>query len=289
MTRRRLTAPLVLTALLTLLAIVETASALTARARVASDEDWSAAAAEVRAGLTPGDLVVFAPGWVDQIGRAHLGDVIPVAMAARADADPYARVWEVSIRGARAPETAQAHLVREARHGKVRVALYDKPAVSVVWDFTAHADEARVTQTVGASDETPCYRDVGSGFRCAGSRVERRTLEVDYRPRRGILTPVDGARITHVGFTEVPLGATLVLYAGLHDYYARKNGDGLVSFAVFVDGRELGRGRIGNADGWRRFDLDTRALAGARHSVRFDVWSSNPAWRNFGFHAEARR
>lgn len=285
----RLTPALVAAALLALLALVETASALTASWRVASPADWQAAAAEVRAGFRPGDLITFAPYWADQTGRSLLGDLVPVEMAGRSDADRYARIWEVSIRGARAPETElpSAKLVRTSRHGKVRVALYEKPATPVVFDFTAHADEARVTESLGAN-ETPCYHDGPAAFRCAGNHVERRTLEIDYHPRRGILAPVDGARTTHVAFDDVTLGGTLVVYAGIHDYYARKSADGRVDFAVTVDGKPLLAAQVGNGDGWRRVDLDTRALAGAHHAVRFDVSARNPAWRSFGFHAEAR-
>jgi hypothetical protein len=283
--------PIVAAALLAVVAAVETAAALSAGARVAPAVDWDAAAAEVRAGLEPGDLIAFAPRWADQVGRAHLGDVIPVEMAARADADRYARVWEVSIRDARADETRGARLVRESRHGRVRVALYEKAAASVVYDLTSHAEEARVTQTMGdgPGPEAPCYHDLGSGFRCAGSRVERRTLEIDYQPRRGILTPADGPRTTHVAFGEVPLGASLVVYAGIHDYYARKSADGRVDFRVFIDGRAQLETTIGNADQWRRFEIDTAALAGTRHQLRFDVYARDPASRSLGFHAEARR
>ncbi len=291
MTRAWKNPAVVAAALVALLALVETATALTARLRVAGDDDWRAAAAEVRAGFTAGDLIVFAPGWVDQIGRAWLGDLIPVEMAGRSDADRYARVWVVSIRGARAPEAAGARLARTTQHGRVRVTLYDKTAQPLVWDFTAHADEARVTQSLPgtpARAATPCYGDPQNGWRCAGSHVERRTLEVDYRPRRGLLVPADGARTTHVDFAEAPLGGTLVVYAGMHDYYARKNAEGPVDFRVAVDGKELLAARVGNGDGWRRFDLDTRAFAGGRHAVRFDVSAANSAWRSFGFHAEAR-
>ncbi len=266
-----------------LLAVVETGAALTARARVATDGDWDAAAAEVRAGFADGDLVAFAPAWADQLGRAHLGDLVGVEMAGRSDADRYARVWEVSIRGARAPETAGARLVREAQHGRVRVALYEKPAVPVVYDFTAHADELRVVRGV-----EPCYGGVVGGWQCGSSRVERRTLEIDYRPRRGLLVPVERTPTT-LEWREVPLGDTLVVYAGLHDYYARKSADGLVDFAVTVDGRELVAARVGNDDGWRRFDLDTRAFAGTRHTVAVRALAAIPAWRNFGVHVEARR
>ncbi len=84
--------PAVLAALaLGVLATWESAQALYAPARVTPAADWDAAAAEVRDELRPGDLIVFAPRWADQVGRAHLGDAIPVEMAGRADADRYAR------------------------------------------------------------------------------------------------------------------------------------------------------------------------------------------------------
>ncbi|MGZ3406532.1 MAG: hypothetical protein ACXVAN_08840 [Polyangia bacterium] len=269
--------------LIALVALVETGTALTARARVATEGDWQAAAAEVRAGFTAGDVIAFAPAWSDQVGRAHLGDLITVEMAGRSDADRYARVWEVSIRGVRAPEAAGARLVHESQHGRVRVALYEKPATPIVYDFTAGAGDARVLR-----GDQPCFGDPVNGWHCGSQRVERRTLEIDYRPRRGLLVPAD-TRATTIGFSEAPLGDTLVVYAGLHDYYARKSADGVVDFFVDIDGVEKLRARIGNDDGWRRFEIDTRSLAGARHPVTFHVAAENPAWRNFGFHAEARR
>jgi hypothetical protein len=251
-------------AVVALLALVETGVALTARGRVATDADWEAAAAEVRAGFGEGDVIAFAPAWVDQIGRAHLGDLVTVEMAGRSDDDRYARIWEVSIRGEHAPDTKGARLVRETKHGRVRVALYEKAATPVVYDFTQHAQEL------------------------IGGRFQVRTMELDYRPRRGILVQPSTQPATWE-WREVPLGASLVVYAGLHDYYARKSADGLVDFRVAIDGVEKLHTQIANADGWRRFDLDTRALAGTRHTVTFTTSAPNPAWRNLGFHAEARQ
>jgi len=276
-------AAVIVAALVALVALVETGAAVTARARVASDGDWADAAAEVRAGFGPGDVIAFAPAWVDQIGRAALGDLVTPEMAGRSDVDRYARVWEVSIRGAHSPDVAAARLVREAQHGRVHVGLREKAATPIAFDFTAAANEARVLR-----GESPCFGGVAGGWHCGSALVERRTLEIDYRPRRGLLVPAD-TRPTTLGWTEVPLGDTLVVYAGMHDYYARKSADGLVDFAVDIDGVPKLTARVGNADGWRRFEVDTRALAGTRHAVTFHVSAANPAWRNFGFHAEARR
>ena len=54
----------------------------------------------VTADFKTGDLIVFAPRWLDPVGRRWLGSLLTVADAGRLDDARYARVWEVSIRGA---------------------------------------------------------------------------------------------------------------------------------------------------------------------------------------------
>ncbi|HZS41843.1 MAG TPA: hypothetical protein VFF06_33670 [Polyangia bacterium] len=279
-----------LAAALALLAAVESAQAMLG-ARATPAADWDAAAAEVRAEFHDGDLIVFAPAWADPIGRAHLGDKVSVEMAGRADADRYARVWEVSIRGARAPETRGLTAERTTRHGRVTVALYRKPAVEVAYDFTSHIDEARVTHSaMNGANESPCYKDVGAraGFRCPGTRVEGRTLEVDYQPRRGILAPAAAGRITAIEFSDVTLGRELIGYTGLSDFNSRKNGAGPVDLRVIVDGRERLRVRQLNDEPWKRFTVDTGTDIAPKHVVRFEISAPVSTWRTFGFHAEAR-
>lgn len=278
--RRRAT--LVLALAFALLALYETVAALTASRRVASVADWAAAAAEVRAGFRDGDLITFAPYWADQTGRAHLGDLMPLEMVGRADDTHYGRAWVVSIRGARA-EAEAGQLVSSSQHGRVRVQLWDRGrAEPMGFDFRAHLAEARVTQAGADGAERPCYQDAG-GFRCAGSRVERRTLEVDYRPRLGILAPVDAGLTTRIEFSNVP-GRALHGFTAIHDYYSRKSGDGTVDFRAFIDGREVLTAATANASGWLPFRAPP--VDGQAHAVRFEISSRAPPWRTFGFHAE---
>src|SRR5678815_2514430 len=63
---------------------------------VPGDPSWDEAAAILRKHYQPGDLIVFAPRWVDPVGRLHVGDLIPVEMAARMDGARYPRIWAVS-------------------------------------------------------------------------------------------------------------------------------------------------------------------------------------------------
>ncbi len=72
-------------------------------AAAVDDGAWHAAAQVVRDGYRPGDLIVFAPAWIDPIGRWQLGDLIPIEAAARMDAARYGRIWELAIRGGHAP------------------------------------------------------------------------------------------------------------------------------------------------------------------------------------------
>jgi hypothetical protein len=272
------------------LALVESVAAVLGPRGAPQATEWIAAGQRVRAGFRAGDLIVFAPPFIDQLGRLYLGDLIDVEMAGRPDADRYPRIWEVAFQGARAEEAAGARRIETSRHGPLAVTLYEKDAVEVLFDVTRNAEKARVTQRPGdgRGDETPCPTDRG-GFRCASTRVAPRTLEIDYRPRRGLLVPLDGRLTTSVELDEVPLGRRLVGYTGLHDYYARKSADGAVDFVVLVDGKERLRLRHANQDGWRRFEIDTSAEAGQRKTLRFEISGPDARWRNFGFHAESRK
>ena len=99
-----------------------------AGAGVPDDAAWGAAAARVRAQHQPGELIVFAPGWVEPVGYLHLGDLVPVEMAARLDAARYPVIWELSIRGARAPATRGLRADATADNG----CMYVVPAP---WDL----------------------------------------------------------------------------------------------------------------------------------------------------------
>ena len=60
--------------LLVLVSLWETVAAHHDAPSVPDDAAWSRAAQVVRAQHPPGDLIVFAPGWADPVGRLHLGD-----------------------------------------------------------------------------------------------------------------------------------------------------------------------------------------------------------------------
>ncbi|MES1165951.1 MAG: hypothetical protein ABUR63_09340 [Verrucomicrobiota bacterium] len=221
--------------------------------RVPAAADWDAAAGYVRRQLRPGDGLVFAPHWVDPIGRLHFGELVSVEEAARPDRSRQGRIWEVSIRGKRHPDAIGREADSRA-FGRVQVRLFERTPAEVLFDFTS-------------------------------ARPERRHVaEIDFLPYM-CLPAVPGDTLD---FADVPLGATIALGGGIADFQSRYDSEAPVTLQTFVDGVPIAREAFDN-HGWRRVAVDTARFAGARHAVRFQVTAAQPRSRTFCFHAEAHR
>lgn len=252
--------------LLAVLAIWELVATVRAGSDVPGDDDWAAAAASVRAAHQPGDLIVFAPRWVDPVGRLHLGDLIPLEMAGRQDADRYGRIWELSIRGARAGETAGLEPAAVEHHGGVTVRRFERTPAEVITDLLA-------TQR---------------------SRV--RLVEVDFQPRRCVTASPGPGKFATIDWPSVELGRELVGHFALADIFTLRENlaparlqitASAASTTVFVD----------PDDGWVRFVLPTTPGPAAVRVTLTDL-TTPPPWRKskdgerrhiLCFAAEARR
>ena len=203
-----------MTVLLVLLAIWEMATLAHVHAAAPGDAEWKAAAALVRGELRPGqDLIVFAPAWVDPVGREWLGDELTLDDLGRMDAARYARIFELSVRGAEAPEVA--HLGAPSltvEFGGLRVRRFEQKPAAVTWAPQLGQDLQEV-----AHAPKRCVRGLG--------RHE---------------------------YKAVTLGTTLQVYAGLADVWARKENRAFAKIRVLVDGTEVATASIGNDDGWKR-------------------------------------
>lgn len=219
---------------LLLLAIWEIAVLIEVRQSAPTPEDWKATAAAVRASSETDALIVFAPDWIDPVGRHWLGDRITLDDAARMDAARYRQVWEISIRGASAPDVAGEIPVSEQTFGRVKVRQFIRAAPAIVWDLK---DRSRIH-------------------------------EVGFRARKGVLLELRGAdEHARLEFPHVGLGAELHVYAGLANYRSRDENHAIASLVVLVDGREVTRGQIDNESGWLR--LPVASTRPGPHTVEF--------------------
>jgi hypothetical protein len=202
---------------------------------VPGDAAWHAAAAQVRAGYQPGDLIVFAPAWVDPVGRMQLGDVIPVAVAARMDAARYGRIWELAIRGARSDDTAGLLPVATEDHDGVTVRRYERAPAVVVGD---------VLERLGTATSS-------------AARPTLELAEVGFAPHRCLqASPLPGQPL-RIGFPQLPLGRQLVGYVGIADVFTRRDVRSPARLDVELGGTVIASAVAGVDDGWVRFAAAT--------------------------------
>jgi hypothetical protein len=221
---------------LLLVALWEIIATVRAPAGVPDDEAWGAAANVVRAKYQKGDLIVFAPDWVDPVGRMHLGDLITIEDAARMDAAKYGRIWELSIRDARSPDTAGLTPVTVTRGNGVEIRLYERAPAIVLADL----------------------RDRLSSAKIEGGRATLVLAEVGFAPHRCIQA-VPGSQSTplRITFPAVPLGTKLVGYVGIADVFTRRDVRDPGQLDVEIDGKAVASATATVDNGWVRFEAQT--------------------------------
>jgi hypothetical protein len=256
--------------LLAAVALWEIVAVGRASARAASPEDWRALSAALRQRRrSPEELIVFAPSWIDPLGRQALGDLIPIDMAARMDAARYPVIWEAALEGARASETRGLEPVSTERFGRLVLRRYQQAPALVVTDFVAAFDRAAV----------------------AGRSVGKPTVsveEVGFEPHRCVrVTPQPDGTAT-ITYRAVALGRELVGYVGLADVFTRRDIRDPARLVVTIDGAPVADVQVGVDDGWMRFAARTQAHAA---EVTFAATALGPGARDrrVCFAAEARR
>ena len=275
-------------ALILLLALVETVNAVVAPSRAPSEKDWVAAAAKVRAGFRLGDLIVAAPAWADPLMRAQLGDLVPVEVAGRMDAARYARIWEISQRGARATDTTGATAAESSRYGALTVKRWEKQPAKMTYDFVAEWRKASVSIVNADGTEVPCTMAANRWQCMGGAWVGPELLEIDTTLRNGLgIEPIEGKRLV-LEFSDVESASELVVGTGLHNVWLRKSGEGKVRTRVLADDHEMNTIETTSSSGWSLHRFGTSAAAGKSTKWRFEITVDNAHARHLGFAAEAR-
>ena len=233
-------------------------------AALPTDRTWEKTGQLVRDGYQAGDLIVFAPDWIDPIGRMHFGDLISVDMAARMDAARFGRIWEISIRGKRSPDTAglTPTLTREIEGVTVR--FYSRTPAVVLADIREQLATAKV--------EGP-------------ARPTLEIAEVGFAPHRCVQVVPPAKSSVRVTFPAFYLGTRLVGYVGLADVFTRRDVRGPGKLRVEINGREVASVVAGVDDGWVRFEAPTTA---GPTDVTFIASADHPQ-RLICFAAEARQ
>jgi hypothetical protein len=155
------------------------------------------------------------------------------------------------------------------------------------YSFLEHMDEASASLVRG-SEVVACDRE-GSKLRCPGpdwAWVGPATVTAGVLDRRCIWAHPHASRDLRIELPAVPLGARLVGRHGLGDFAATQTPEGTaVRLRVAVQGGPSQVFTADNEQGFRRWELDTSALAGQRRDVVLTVSTVDAFRRDYCFTA----
>ncbi len=259
-----------------------------------------------RAAYQAGALVAVSPDWLSPLIRRELGDLMPLSHLGRADGKRFAQILEISLPPHHAQDVLGLRSNGEQRFGSLRLAHYQQQPVAVSYDLDEHFLDATVSQrpsTDGAS-EVPCLWSGPlptpqptpgplGGFACGTGRVELRTMEIDYQPRRGIVSELVQGQRTLLRYS-IPdaewRGSTLHLWLGLHDYHQRKQAIGPVEVVVDLnDGAARVPLTVEVAQGFEPHQIALPVASGDVHHLRIELFAASAAHHLVGLHGELRR
>jgi hypothetical protein len=281
---------------------------------VVPDGDWRAARQYVASQSQPEDLVTFAPGWVDPIGREQFGpEIATIEREARADETRFPRAFEVSIRGAHMASLAAWRRTGEQRFGAVTVTTLENPAPArVLEDLVSLVNPQRLqVSRVEGDKETACSFQHGSPqsgglgfgpavpadrFVCPGGAFVGVSVVADlsYVPHRCIYAPSPGGRaFVRLRFGGVHLGRTVHGHHGLYVEAERNQKGAPVTIRFKVGDALIGNVVHRDGDGWKPFEFDTSAMAAAtdsdgRADMVVEIEAPNGDRRMYCFEADTR-
>ncbi|MCA9671494.1 MAG: hypothetical protein KC503_38115 [Myxococcales bacterium] len=277
---------------------LEVAASMIQHSTPATERDFESARVFVSAKRKAGEPVLFAPYWMAPIGRQHFAQMLSLRLSSLSDVDAFARVWVVSVRGERHPWLRGKSPKVTRRFGGVTVARYDQKPADVLYDFFDHLGDASVQLVSGRIHNCGKRADRLGGmpsvrFDCGRSwnRVAQYLAEVDHKPYRCIYAHAVDRKVKRITFPDVPLGARIVLYTGINDFEKRKlkNAGAPVTVAVYAGSQRLGQVEHQNDWPWHRTVVSTKAHAGKRAPVRFEITTRKAFGRELCFYAESQR
>lgn len=272
--------------------------------RLPSPRDWEDAARDIGSRAGPGDAVLLDPHWAE---RARLFvTAAPVLNLGRSptrdDLAGYRRILLLSL-----PDLPRSDLAASlqrlegmrfrrvdgpARHGALALTVLENQAVErPSFDFTGEIAQAKVyiRRPDGSEELCPLVDGRHPCPRAGWLNVGVETKEIALKPVRCLWAHPAGREPLVVEYPAAPLASALRVMGGLVGQVAfRTEQYAPVLLEVKIDGRQVAQLEFPpGAPGERRREIDTRALAGTRHLVQFEVSAADPGMRHFCFDAGA--
>jgi hypothetical protein len=250
------------------------------------DADW-AAVTQARDGAGDRHLII-ANRWLDPIARSRLPAAALIDTLARPDLRGLSTFDVLGSGRTVWSEELQADLEDLAHPQPVlRTDLGDLTLTTYAFD---HVDEV-VADFTGAAKlrvESPSGACRGRGpWKCKEGAVELRVVEIDYRPRRCLVSDVADGVPVRITMPAASTGTRLRGHVGFSDFNGRLRSDAPAEFNVEVSGTTLARWVVSDEQGWHPFAVATDTGVG---DITVELrTATRGTWSGSGYAASAPR
>lgn len=263
---------------------------------VVTDDEWRDAQAGLARTLRPADGLLFAPRWVEPLGRRWMGpDLATFERMTTPDITRYARVVELSIRGEHREELAGWSRGEVQHFGRVEAIVWQNPRPAPVLDdpLAALRERVHVSKVEGGLERQCAFERAypqtagtyyppgvptpAERFNCGNAMVGVTVLSaLDYSGRRCLMAAPSPGMKLRVRFSDVKLGRVLHGNHGLYAESERNFTGAPVTIDLYSGERLIGHATHKDGDGWSYFEFNTQELSGQTADVTAEVSSSGP-------------
>lgn len=290
-----------------LVGVWELGAHLRQTSNVVTDDEWRSAQASVAKSIKPEDGLIFAPRWLEPQGRRWMGqELATFERMTTPDYTRYARVVEVTVRGAHREELAGWTRGEAQSFGHVEIVTWQNPSPAPVIDdpLASLRDRVHVTKLEGGGERDCAFEHAwpqtagtyyppgvptpADRYNCGNAMVGVVVLSaLDYSGRRCLMAAPSPGMKLRVRFSGVKFGRVLHGNHGLYAEAERNLAGAPVSIDLRSGEKLIGRASHKDGDGWSYFEFNTQELAGQTGDVTAEI-SSPGADRLYCFEVTTR-
>lgn len=261
----------ILLGLLCALAVIESIAAFLEYRERIGEEDWQDVSTVLaERSSEPNEPVIVASEWLGPSARMRLPQTRSWDALAYPDLRSFDRFWVLTHKRER-PWRGPLRAELEGMPRPQLLSVHDAGELTLQeYSQRVGVERFSLIESVHTIDTARgrCRGNNHEQWKCKDGSVSLRTVEIDYRPRRGLVFELEDGVMAQVDLGKLELGDYIHGHVGFADFNSRLRADPTARVELWIDGAVAARWVFTDDQGWAAFALATPP---GRHKLELRV------------------